>query len=359
MVTALIVVFGILIAIWIWTFSSVGQTPIIIGGSTSANAFMQKVTTKISTVDYTYNSTGSQNGVNGVFNKVYTGGMISKDPTNFGKPVEEWSYYDSASKNETINAANLDDYLAAKQNDKKRYTATQLGIDAIAVIYNLPGQLDQPEINFYLDEDVLKNIYEGKINNWSDVPGLQKKVNVEIKPFTREVGSGTRTAFEEKTRITNAGQADVANSNGMMFNSIGGTEGSIGFVSLPFIGQIEKNSNIHVAGIDGKRFSYPDDDDEQSFKEIKKVDEEAFKWVSNINKETNDVAVGRGHYHLSRPFVLIYKNSSIKKLKALFEFLVCDAYDIYREEGLSQQIHDIKITNGNKPMTMTRGVNHD
>jgi hypothetical protein len=62
----------------------------------------------------------------------------------------------------------------------------------------------------------------------------------------------------------------------MMFNSIGGTEGSIGFVSLPFIGQIEKNSNIHVAGIDGKRFSYPDDDDEQSFKEIKKVDEEAF-----------------------------------------------------------------------------------
>jgi hypothetical protein len=71
------------------------------------------------------------------------------------------------------------------------------------------------------------------------------------------------------------------------------------------------------------------------------------------------VAVGHGHYHLSRPFVLIYKNSSIKKLKALFEFLVCDAYDIYREEGLSQQIHDIKITNGNKPMTMTRGVNHD
>jgi ABC-type phosphate transport system substrate-binding protein len=85
-------------------------------------------------------------------------------------------------------------------------------------------------------------------------------VNVEIKPFTREVGSGTRTAFEEKTGITNAAKSDVANSNGMMFNSIGGTEGAIGFVSLPFIDQIKRNSNVHVAGVDGIRFSYADDD---------------------------------------------------------------------------------------------------
>jgi ABC-type phosphate transport system substrate-binding protein len=175
MISILVAVFGTLIAIWIWTFSSIGQSPIIIGGSTSANAFMQKVTTEISAVDYTYNSTDSQNGVNGVFNNVYTGGMISKDPTNFGKPDQEWSYYNEDGADVDITPNNLDGYIAAKTADKKSYTATQLGVDAIAIIYNLPGELDQPEVNFELSSDVLKDIYEGRITNWYDVPGFEKK----------------------------------------------------------------------------------------------------------------------------------------------------------------------------------------
>jgi phosphate ABC transporter substrate-binding protein len=354
MISILVAVFGTLIAIWIWTFSSIGQSPIIIGGSTSANAFMQKVTTEISAVDYTYNSTGSQNGVNGVFNNVYTGGMISKDPTNFGKPDQEWSYYNEDGADVDITPNNLDGYIAAKMDDKKSYTATQLGVDAIAIIYNLPGELDQPEVNFELSNSVLKDIYEGRITNWYDVPGFEKKVNVEIKPFTREVGSGTRTAFEEKTGITNAAKSDVANSNGMMFNSIGGTEGAIGFVSLPFIDQIKRDSNVHVAGVDGIRFSYADDD----VQSCKKWDPKKKTWIEYEPEELNEVVVGHGHYHLSRPFVLIYKNSAIKKLTALFEYLVNDAQPIYAEEGLSQKIHDIKISShDNKQMTW--GVNCD
>jgi ABC-type phosphate transport system substrate-binding protein len=50
-------------------------------------------------------------------------------------------------------------------DDKKSYTATQLGVDAIAIIYNLPGELDQPEVNFELSSNVLKDIYEGRITN--------------------------------------------------------------------------------------------------------------------------------------------------------------------------------------------------
>jgi hypothetical protein len=81
-------------------------------------------------------------------------------------------------------------------------------------------------------------------------------------------------------------------------------------------------------------------------------------WIEYEPEELNEVVVGHGHYHLSRPFVLIYKNTAIKKLTALFEYLVNDAQPIYAEEGLSQNIHDIKISShDNKQMTW--GVNCD
>jgi hypothetical protein len=201
MISILVAVFGTLIAIWIWTFSSIGQSPIIIGGSTSANAFMQKVTTEISAVDYTYNSTGSQNGVNGVFNNVYTGGMISKDPTNFGKPDQEWSYYNEDGADVDITPNNLDGYIAAKTADKKSYTATQLGVDAIAIIYNLPGELDQPEVNFELSSDVLKDIYEGRITNWYDVPGFEKKWMWKLNRSHVKLGLGQELPSKKKLAL--------------------------------------------------------------------------------------------------------------------------------------------------------------
>lgn len=332
-----------LLAVWIWTFASIGNMPIVIGGSTSANSFMQSVITKIKSQDYSYNSTGSQNGMNGVLNNVYKGGVLSKNPT-FDQP-EKWSSF----KNE-VDEKNFDDYAKEKLNDKNNFTAAQLAIDAIIIIYNPPGgATDGEEINFEIpdmdtlptsEQKIISGIYEGTITDWSSV---DKNIHGRIHAFTRETGSGTKTEFEKLTGTRDSSLANVANSNGMMYNSISKTDGSIGFVSLPFVNQIESNSQTFVAGVNGVRMGYKKDADANTTYKF-----ENEKWIAN--EKPNEESIRDASYKLFRPFVFVFENKNFNLLKDIFYFLICDprSKEIYSHEGLVKEIKDIEPLNSER-----------
>lgn len=331
-----------LLAVWIWTFASIGNMPIVIGGSTSANSFMQGVITKIKTKDYSYNSTGSQNGMNGVLNNVYKGGVLSKNPT-FDEPYKWTSFVDKETENE-ITSANFVRYEESKLNDKKSFSAAQLAVDAIIIIYNPPGKISEgEEINFELPEmnssptpeqKIISKIYEGKITDWSSI---DKNLHGKIHAFTRETGSGTKTEFEKLTGTSDSSLANVANSNGMMYSSISNTDGSIGFVSLPFVNQIEKDSETFVAGVDGVRMGYEKDSDANTTYNLKNN-----IWIAN-NGLSNEDSIRNADYKLFRPFVFIFENKNFELLKNIFDFILNDSRseEIYKHEGLVKKIIDI------------------
>ena len=66
-------------------------------------------------------------------------------------------------------------------------TETVIAHDAIAVVVNTTNEV------MNLTKEQIKDIYEGKITNWSQVGGKDENIIV----VTREAGSGTRGAFEE------------------------------------------------------------------------------------------------------------------------------------------------------------------
>jgi phosphate ABC transporter substrate-binding protein len=340
-------VLAALLAVWVWTFASIGNMPIVIGGSTSANSFMQSVTTKITSEDYSYNSTGSQNGMNGVLTGVYKVGVLSKNPTF--ENTNDWSTFGHNDEEQNkfvadkIDEHNFKDYVASKNKSPEKFSATQFAVDSIVIIYNPPGNISEmKEINFDIpkknnfeneNEKIISEIYKGKITDWSKVdPSLSGKIHA----FTRETGSGTKTEFEKLTGTSDSSLANVANSNGMMYNSILKTDGSIGFVSLPFVHQIEKSSELFVAGVNDIRIGYKKDEDEHKIYKL-----ENNSWTQQ--KETNENAIANGTYKLFRPFVFIFKNSNFNLFKTLFDFILKDerADDIYNKEGLIKGLVDI------------------
>ncbi len=88
------------------------------------------------------------------------------------------------------------------------------------------------------------DIFSGNITNWQAVGGPSHKIDV----FVREVGSGTRTAFQElvmgSARIMDA--AMQQNSSGTIRQAVAGDTYSIGFESLAYL-----DSSIKALAIDG------------------------------------------------------------------------------------------------------------
>jgi len=76
----------------------------------------------------------------------------------------------------------------------------------------------------------LRDIYSGKISNWSALGGEKAQIHV----FTREDGSGTRSSFETlvmgKTEINP--RAMVQDSNGAVRQLVGDDPDAIGYISL-------------------------------------------------------------------------------------------------------------------------------
>ena len=88
------------------------------------------------------------------------------------------------------------------------------------------------------------DIFSGNITNWQDVGGPNHAIDV----FVREVGSGTRTAFQElvmgSARIKDA--AMQQNSSGAIKQAVAGDSYGIGFESLAYL-----DSSIKALAING------------------------------------------------------------------------------------------------------------
>ena len=78
----------------------------------------------------------------------------------------------------------------------------------------------------------LKDIYTGKVTNWSELGGKDAPIIV----VGREAGSGTRGAFEELLKIENeCTYANELDTTGAVMAKVGSTPGAIGYVSLDVI----------------------------------------------------------------------------------------------------------------------------
>lgn len=102
--------------------------------------------------------------------------------------------------------------------------------DGIAVIVN-PANEAAKDITV----EQLRDIYSGKITNWSEVGGADGDIFV----VSREESSGTRSAFEELIGLEDAGGltsiAAVSEGNGPVQAAVAENENAIGYVSFSFI----------------------------------------------------------------------------------------------------------------------------
>lgn len=241
-------------------FCSRKSGDIIIAGSTSVEPFIEKIAeeymAKHPEVKINVQGGGSTAGIQAVFNGTCAIGTSSRNL----KPQEQGLHI---------------------------FT---MALDGIAVIVHKSN----PIMN--LTHDQLKEIFSGRIKNWKEVGGMDKKIIV----VTREEGSGTRGAFEElimqEAVISDA--CLVQDSNGAIREIIAATPQSIGYISAGLV-----DERVKAVSIDG---IYPS--------------------VANFVN---------GEYKFVRPFLLLTKDEPSGIVKSLIEFTLSpEAQKILQFNGL-------------------------
>jgi phosphate transport system substrate-binding protein len=109
-----------------------------------------------------------------------------------------------------------------------------------------------------LTKDQVKDIFSGKITNWSEIGGANKSIHV----VAREEGSGTRAAFEEMVMGKDliVATAILQPSNGAIRTTVAGDPDAIGFLSFGYIDSSVKSLSVNgVAGTvaNAKNGTYP------------------------------------------------------------------------------------------------------
>ena len=176
--------------------------------------------------------------------------------------------------------------------ESKNLKEVTIAVDGIGVVVNK----NNPVKNLTLEQ--IKDIFTGKITNWSEVGGEDK----EIVVVSREEGSGTRTAFQE---ILNYSTADTVN-NAIVNNSTGATkvmeeenDNAIGYMSIGYID--DSIASVNVDGVEAT--------------------------ADNVKS---------GEYKIQRPFLLVYKEGALSEEGQEFiDFILSDkGQAIVAEENL-------------------------
>lgn len=116
-----------------------------------------------------------------------------------------------------------------------------IGQDGIAVVVHPSNEVDD------LTLEQIKDIFAGKITNWSEVGGA----NAGITGVTREEGSGTRGAFEEIVMgdAEISPQLIVQNSTGACKTTVAGDSNAISYISLAALDQDVKAVKVNGAEV--------------------------------------------------------------------------------------------------------------
>lgn len=184
----------------------------------------------------------------------------------------------------TNGTADIGDVSRALTDEEKAGGLVEnvVAIDGIAVI------TDTANTATNLTTQQLKDIYTGKITNWSEVGGADQNIVV----IGRESGSGTRDAFEEILDIADQCQlAQTLNETGAVAAAVQSTPGAIGYISLDAL-----NDKVKALQLDG---------------------------VAPSEETVKD-----GSYTLQRPFVMATKGEVSKQpaqVQAVFDFINSDA----------------------------------
>ena len=189
--------------------SNDGTVTITVSGSTSVGPLMEKIAEKYEEENSNISiETGSSAGIKDAMDGISQIGMSSR---------------------------NLKDEEAAKVK------ATVLAYDGVAVITNTGNSVKELTIG------QIRDIFTGKITNWSEVGGS----NAPIVVVSREAGSGTRTAFEEGVEYSEeelVKDAIISKGNGDVKTTVSTNENAIGFVSFEYVD--DAISSINVNGIE-------------------------------------------------------------------------------------------------------------
>ncbi len=167
------------------------------GGSTSVekvmNALIYKFQEDNANVTINYEMNGSGDGIQGVIDGKYEIGHASRD---------------------------LKDEEAAEG-----LKGTAYAIDGIAVVVNKDNGVTD------LTQQQIKDIYTGKITNWSEVGGKDAPITV----VTRESGSGTRSAFGEIVGVEDEellATATECKDTGAVQTTVSQNANAIGYMSF-------------------------------------------------------------------------------------------------------------------------------
>lgn len=122
-----------------------------------------------------------------------------------------------------------------------------IAYDALAVVVH-PSN---PVAN--LTREQLEDIFTGKIKNWKEVGGPDKK----IVAYSRETSSGTYEFFKESVLKNKNYMSGILSmpATGAIIQSVSQTEGAIGYVGLAYLNKDVKP--IHVSYDGGKNYIEP------------------------------------------------------------------------------------------------------
>jgi phosphate transport system substrate-binding protein len=116
--------------------------------------------------------------------------------------------------------------------DETSLWSIEIARDGLAIVVNPKNSVNS------LTLEQVRDIYSGKITNWSLLNGPKSAIHV----FTREDGSGTRSSFESlvmgKTEIM--ARAMVQDSNGAVRQLVADDPYAIGFISLGLVDKTVK-----------------------------------------------------------------------------------------------------------------------
>lgn len=151
----------------------------------------------------------------------------------------------------------------------------------------------------------VKDIYTGKVKNWSEVGGP----DLQVVAITRDNSSGTYTYFKEEVLDDEEYRADALTepSNGNIVKNVGQTEGAIGYVGLAYL-----NDSVVALGI---------------------ASEDGGAYVKPSVATVQD-----GSYPISRPLFMYTNGEPADVLKAFIDYAVsADGQKIVEEIGFIPQ----------------------
>jgi len=125
---------------------------------------------------------------------------------------------------------------ALKEKDGELWSV-EIAKDGLAIIIHPRNPIEN------LTKQQLQDIYSGKITNWNEIGGVDRKIHL----INREEGSGTRSAFEDLAmdEVPTTLKAIVQDSNGAVKQIVCQNENAIGFISLGLVDDTVKNVSIN------------------------------------------------------------------------------------------------------------------